>query len=168
VNNIGNLVQRSLAMIYKNCDAKIPAGIEHSHTHIEPFIENYFQAFDDLAFDKAMQAVIDFANLVNKKFNDTAPWNFKKLGKIDEMNASLHETAESLRLIAILLAPFTPVSANKILDLLMERDGMTHSEAEEYYDFNIIGGYFGEMNPVFLDRTVKMVEEDKKTKFVLI
>jgi hypothetical protein len=57
---------------------------------------------------------------------------------------------------------------NKILDLLMERDGMTHSEAEEYYDFNIIGGYFGEMNPVFLDRTVKMVEEDKKTKFVLI
>jgi methionyl-tRNA synthetase len=118
VNNIGNLVQRSLAMIYKNCDAKIPAGIEHSHTHIEPFIENYFQAFDDLAFDKAMQAVIDFANLVNKKFNDTAPWNLKKLGKIDEMNASLHETAESLRLIAILLAPFTPVSANKILDLL--------------------------------------------------
>jgi hypothetical protein len=57
---------------------------------------------------------------------------------------------------------------NKILDLLMERDGMTHSESEEYYDFNIIGGYFGEMNPVFLDRTVKMVEEDKKTKFVLI
>ena len=57
---------------------------------------------------------------------------------------------------------------NKILDLLMERDGMTHSEAEEYYDYNIIGGYFGEMNPVFLDRTVKMVEEDKKTKFVLI
>lgn len=57
---------------------------------------------------------------------------------------------------------------NKILDLLMERDGMTHSEAEEYYDFNIIGGYFGEMNPVFLDRTVKMVEEDKKIKFVLI
>jgi len=57
---------------------------------------------------------------------------------------------------------------NKILDLLMERDEMTHSEAEEYYDFNIIGGYFGEMNPVFLDRAVKMVEEDKKTKFVLI
>jgi hypothetical protein len=57
---------------------------------------------------------------------------------------------------------------NKILDLLMERDGMTHSEAEEYYDYNIIGGYFGEMNPVFLDRSVKMVEEDKKTKFVLI
>jgi len=57
---------------------------------------------------------------------------------------------------------------NKILDLLIERDGMTHSEAEEYYDYNIIGGYFGEMNPVFLDRSVKMVEEDKKTKFVLI
>jgi methionyl-tRNA synthetase len=35
-----------------------------------------------------------------------------------ERNACLHETAESIRLIAILLLPFIPNSANKILDLL--------------------------------------------------
>jgi len=117
-NNIGNLAQRSLAMIYKNCEGKIPAGLEHAISHLEPFSENYFQYFNDLAFDKAIQAVIDFANLVNKNFNDTAPWNLLKQGKISEMQKSLHETAESLRLIAILLLPFVPVSANKILDLL--------------------------------------------------
>ena len=57
---------------------------------------------------------------------------------------------------------------NKILDILMERDGMTRSEAEEFYDYNILGGYFGESNPVFLDKNVKMVQENKQTKFVII
>jgi hypothetical protein len=42
-------------------------------------------------------------------------------------------------------------SKNKILNILQERDGMTHSEAEEFYDFNILGLYAGEQNPIFLD-----------------
>ena len=118
VNNIGNLTQRCLTMIYKNCEGKIPDGEEHSQTHIEPFIENYFLAIDNLAIDKAIQSIIEFSDFVNKKFNDLAPWNLKKQGKIAEMNICLHETAESIRLIAILLLPFVPHCANKILDLL--------------------------------------------------
>ena len=41
-------------------------------------------------------------------------------------------------------------SKDKILDILMRRDSMTHSEAEEFYDYNILGLYAGEQNPVFL------------------
>ena len=41
-------------------------------------------------------------------------------------------------------------SKNKILNILSERDGMTWSEAEEFYDYNIKGLYAGEQNPVFL------------------
>lgn len=41
-------------------------------------------------------------------------------------------------------------SKNKILEILTKRDMMTWSEAEEYYDFNILGLYAGEQNPVFL------------------
>jgi hypothetical protein len=41
-------------------------------------------------------------------------------------------------------------SKNKILSILSERDGMTWSEAEEFYDYNILGLYAGEQNPVFL------------------
>jgi methionyl-tRNA synthetase len=132
-NNIGNLVQRSLAMIIKNCDGKIPEEIEseeikNTHSKIDDIIKNYFLAFDDLAFDKAIQVIIEFANSVNKKFNDIAPWNLKKLGKIQEMNLCLSETAESLRIIAILLLPFIPVSSNKILDLLnIENDSRNFS-----------------------------------------
>jgi hypothetical protein len=41
-------------------------------------------------------------------------------------------------------------SKNKILEILSQRDGMTWSEAEEFYDYNILGLYAGEQNPVFL------------------
>ena len=42
-------------------------------------------------------------------------------------------------------------SKNKILEILQERDEMTHSEAEEFYDYNILGLYAGEQNPIYLD-----------------
>jgi hypothetical protein len=41
-------------------------------------------------------------------------------------------------------------SKSKILSILCERDGMSISDAEEFYDFNILGLYAGEQNPVFL------------------
>lgn len=41
-------------------------------------------------------------------------------------------------------------SKNKIIYILQERDGMSWSEAEEFYDYNILGLYAGEQNPIFL------------------
>ena len=41
-------------------------------------------------------------------------------------------------------------SADKIIGVLMERDGMTWHEAVEFYDYNILGLHAGEQNPVFL------------------
>jgi hypothetical protein len=40
-------------------------------------------------------------------------------------------------------------SKDKILQILQDRDSMTYEESEEYYDFNILGLYAGEQNPVF-------------------
>lgn len=42
-------------------------------------------------------------------------------------------------------------SKEKILNILRKRDGMSHSESLEFYDFNILGLYAGEQNPIFLD-----------------
>lgn len=48
-------------------------------------------------------------------------------------------------------------SKSKILNKLCERDLMTMDEAEEFYDYNILGLYAGEQNAVFLD--VKIIPE---------
>lgn len=41
-------------------------------------------------------------------------------------------------------------SKSKIINILCERDLMTESDAEEFYDYNILGLYGGEQNPIFL------------------
>ena len=46
-------------------------------------------------------------------------------------------------------------SKEGIIDILMERDGMEYDEAIEFYDFNILGLYAGEQNPIFLDINLK-------------
>tara|TARA_B100000029_G_scaffold397678_1_gene396016 strand:+ start:1326 stop:1532 length:207 start_codon:yes stop_codon:yes gene_type:complete len=41
-------------------------------------------------------------------------------------------------------------SSRKIIEKLMERDGMTEEEAEEFFDFNILGSYNGPGMPLFI------------------
>ena len=57
---------------------------------------------------------------------------------------------------------------SKIIQKLQERDSMTEQEAEEFYDYNILGLYAGEQNPVFLDRFVTPEkDEDGKYHFLM-
>jgi len=39
---------------------------------------------------------------------------------------------------------------NKIIDILIKRDGMSYEEAQEFFEFNIIGAYMGENTPIFI------------------
>jgi len=116
-NNIGNLIQRSLSMISKNCDGIIYQP-ENTQNKSENNFQNFFDLINNLSFDKALGEIIELGNVANKNFNDAAPWNLKKENKIIEMNQALYEAAEASRIIGILLLSFIPKSANKILDLL--------------------------------------------------
>ena len=51
-------------------------------------------------------------------------------------------------------------SKQLILDILCTRDEMTESEAEEFYDFNIVGLHAGEQNAVFLDMKLLPVQTE--------
>lgn len=41
---------------------------------------------------------------------------------------------------------------NKCIEILMDRDGMTEEDANEYFDFNVAGAYVGEHTPFYVDR----------------
>jgi hypothetical protein len=56
----------------------------------------------------------------------------------------------------------------KIIQKLQERDSMTEQEAEEFYDYNILGLYAGEQNPVFLDRFVTPKQDEEGKYYFLI
>jgi hypothetical protein len=56
-------------------------------------------------------------------------------------------------------------SKEKILNILIVRDGMSMDEAEEFYDYNILGLYAGEQNPVFIDVNITTIPMDGKISY---
>lgn len=122
-NNIGNLTQRTLVMISKNCDSKVPfiansPNIKKYINNINIFHDKIMALLEQIMFDKAIECIIEFANIVNKNLNDQAPWNLKKAGKIAEMNEILYISLDAIRVIAIWLQSFIPFNSSKMLDLL--------------------------------------------------
>jgi hypothetical protein len=58
-------------------------------------------------------------------------------------------------------------SKQGILNILQERDLMTYSEAEEFYDYNIVGLYAGEQNPIFLDLEITPIKKENGWEYQL-
>jgi hypothetical protein len=58
-------------------------------------------------------------------------------------------------------------SKQKILNILQERDLMTMGEAEEFYDYNIIGLHAGEQNAVFLDLEITPIKKENGWEYQL-
>ncbi len=125
-NNIGNLVQRSLSMIFKNCDEKIP--------YIEESIENLYEyvpllksaegsliqiraQLDRQQLNAVIEHIVGLATQANVYIDHQAPWTLRK-ADTNKMRKVLYILAETIRYIAILLQPFMPDSASKILDQL--------------------------------------------------
>lgn len=122
-NNIGNLVQRSLSMIYKNNNGEIvdfrtyepSADLLRGAYQLK---ENVIEKMSKLAFDQAIFEILSHSSKCNEFINNKAPWNLKKEGKVEEMNLVLSVIAENLRVIAISLQAFIPSLAAKILEIL--------------------------------------------------
>jgi hypothetical protein len=48
------------------------------------------------------------------------------------------------------LGPVVAYSVSKILDIMVNRDGMTYEEALEFYEYNIVGSWMGENTPIYI------------------
>ncbi len=58
-------------------------------------------------------------------------------------------------------------SKREILNILQERDLMTYGEAEEFYDYNILGLHAGEQNAVFLDLEMTPIKKEDGWEYQL-
>jgi methionyl-tRNA synthetase len=122
-NNIGNLTQRVLSFIYKNCDKQIP-GHNELYLQDRELLSEAYTALEKMRLDidrqaihTALQVILNLSVRANEYVDNEAPWNLKK-NDIDRMNSVLYILAEVIRCIAILLQPIVPESAKKILDIL--------------------------------------------------
>lgn len=63
----------------------------------------------------------------------------------DGLDEAIIGTAERFNMSSVVA-----YDVEKILGIYMKRDGMSHEEAQEFFDFNVIGGWNGEETPVFI------------------
>jgi methionyl-tRNA synthetase len=127
-NDLGNLAQRSLSMIDRNCGGAVPAPGDL--TEADEAILAAARALPD----KARAAMRDFALHTvlaeiwavvadaNRYFASQEPWILRKQDPM-RMGTVLYVTAETLRMIGILAQPFVPTAAAKLLDLLAVPQG---------------------------------------------
>jgi hypothetical protein len=52
------------------------------------------------------------------------------------------------------LGPVVAYDVDKIINIMMVRDGMDFTEAHEFYSYNIVGAWLGEYTPVFINTEI--------------
>ncbi|MFN0219169.1 MAG: methionine--tRNA ligase [Hyphomicrobium sp.] len=126
-NNLGNLAQRSLSMIFKNCDGKIPepgplTPEDQSMMNAADAIYAAARAeMDRQSVTKYLDALWAVIADANRYFAAEEPWAKKKTDSA-RMATILFVTAECVRQFAILAQPAMPEAAGKLLDLLAVGD----------------------------------------------
>ncbi|OBZ94168.1 methionine--tRNA ligase [Pararhizobium polonicum] len=122
-NGIGNLASRSLSMIVKNCDGQIPECgplTDEDKAMLAAADALHASTRDDmnaLMIHRALTAIIAVVSEADRYFAGQEPWALKKTDPA-RMATVLYVTADVVRQIAILLQPFMPESAGKLLDLV--------------------------------------------------
>jgi methionyl-tRNA synthetase len=123
-DNFGNLAQRSLSMIAKNLEGVLPAPgplTDEDKAIIasaDAVIEACRPEMDKQQIHKVTQQIFALSSEANGYFAAQAPWALAKSGDVARMATVLYVTVEVVRQIGILLQPFVPASASKLLDQL--------------------------------------------------
>lgn len=124
---LGNLAQRTLSMVFKNCDGQIPAPSEFTSEDKEMLAstDNLIQLvrarMDRQEFHSALEAIFAQAAAGDKYISVQEPWKLKKTDP-ERMNTVLYVLADVIRQLAILIQPIMPESAAKFLDMLKIED----------------------------------------------
>ena len=140
-NDLGNLLNRTIAMINKYNSGAIPVYKSHEsepnkdieNVSVEQ-IKNFQENMDNLYISNALSNIWNIVARTNKYIDETTPWVLDKEGKKEELDSVMYHLAEALREIAIMLTPFMPGTAGNIFNQLGIKDvGLKSLESLQNY-----------------------------------
>ena len=124
-NDLGNLLHRTVSMIEKYHGGVVTnAGVaeaidEELQALVKTTVEQYIKDMDNMEINSAIKGVWALISRANKYIDETAPWILAKdETKAARLQTVMYNLAETLRIVAILIAPFIPSTSPKIFTQL--------------------------------------------------
>ena len=125
-NDLGNLLNRTVAMINKYFGGQVPAYVENVTSFdadlakvVEENIAEYHKQMNAVDYPRALEAVWNIISRTNKYIDETAPWVLaKEDGDKEQLAAVMAHLAASLRVVAHLIQPFMMNTSNAIMEQL--------------------------------------------------
>ena len=126
-NNLGNLLNRTLSMVWKYRDGKVTIGSYDDEMTADIrekgsrqlTLEAFPFCMEDSDIDTALSLIRAYCGQCNELIERSAPWKLaKEPEQADRLSAVLYHLAEAIRIIAILLSPVLPRAAAQIFGQL--------------------------------------------------
>ena len=131
-NDLGNLLNRTVAMMNKYFQGQVPTeGLEATavdadyDAYVKEQIAAYYQAMDAMSLSAALSHVMAIVSRTNKYIDETMPWVLvKEEATLGQLRSVMNHLAEALRLVAHLSRPFMTQAPAKIFEQLGLSDQM--------------------------------------------
>ena len=171
-NDLGNLLNRTVAMINKYRGGQIPelkSGVTAFDKDLEDVaantIKNFEEQMDSVHFSNALDEVWKLVARSNKYIDETEPWILAKdETKKDELDSVLAHLAASLRLVAILIQPVMTHTPKEIFaQLCLNSDDMA-IQGVSYFDLPAGAQVVAKGTPIFPRLDVEEEQEYIKSK----
>ena len=167
-NNLGNLVNRSIAMTNKYFGGSVTKKVLDNEFDndlracAKAVASDYLKAMDNFKNADAAAAIMTFAKRLNKYIDETAPWVLAKdESNKERLEAVMYNLLEGIRLLGLFLCPIMPESSEKIAKFICSDD--------KTLEFGVVDGYtVGSAEPLFArldtDKVLAELEAERLQK----
>lgn len=136
-NDLGNLLHRTLPVIERNCDGKIPEknvtnkADENFCVTLEQLADEYEQHMLNIEPHLALAKAFKCAAVCNKYIDEHAPWNLQKQND-PRFYTVVYNLCDAIRLISVIVEPFMPHAARSLWEQLGITDDIKNAQWSEH------------------------------------